>query len=162
MSSQPAPSVATTPAGAAADAVPAQGQAQSPAPVAPVHLDTQAAESAAATLAQRPSAPPGTAAATKPALPTSSGSDRYPGSQPVTVDNANLPNIGIPVATEVYSTTDSVPTVVNYYKQRYPDGQVMEVNGQQVIAVDRPSGAKVIAVGTTGSETRIAIVRPAS
>ena len=91
-----------------------------------------------------------------------SGSDRYPGSQPVNVDDANLPDIGIPVAREVYSTTDSVATVIRYYKQRYPDAQLMEINGQQVLTVDRPGAPKVIAIGTNGQETRIAIVQPGS
>ena len=89
-----------------------------------------------------------------------SGTDRYPGSQPVEVKDANLPDIGIPVAGEVYSTSDSVPTVVSYYTQRYPDAQVMDISGQKVIAVSRPGVTKVIAVGTTGQETRIAIVQP--
>lgn len=89
-----------------------------------------------------------------------SGTDRYPGSQPVEVKNADLPDIGIPVAGEVYSTSDSVSTVVSYYTQRYPDAQVMDISGQKVIAVSRPGVTKVIAVGTTGQETRIAIVQP--
>jgi hypothetical protein len=89
-----------------------------------------------------------------------SGTDRYPGSQPVEVKDANLPDIGIPVAGEVYSTSDSVPTVVSYYTQRYPDAQVMEISGQKIIAVSRPGVTKVVAVGTTGQETRIAIVQP--
>jgi len=89
-----------------------------------------------------------------------SGSDHYPGSQPVNVENANLPDIGIPVAREVYTTKDTIPTVVSYYKQRYPDAQITEIDGQQIIAVDRPSATKVIAIGSTGSETRIAIVWP--
>lgn len=93
---------------------------------------------------------------------TPSGSDRYPGSQPVKLDDANLPDIGIPVAREVYSTTDSVATVIRYYKERYPDAQLMEINGQQVLAVDRPGAPKVIAIGTNGQETRIAIVQPGS
>jgi hypothetical protein len=95
-----------------------------------------------------------------PAPPVaSSGSDRYPGSQPVEVKNADLPDIGIPVAGEVYTTSDSLATVISYYTERYPDAQVMEISGQKVIAVDRPGGAKVIAIGTTGKETRIAIVQ---
>jgi hypothetical protein len=91
-----------------------------------------------------------------------SGSDRYPGSQAVSVDDAKLPDIGIPVSHEVYSTTDSVATVIRYYQQRYPDAQLMEINGQQVLAVDRPGLTKVIAIGTNGQETRIAIVQPGS
>jgi hypothetical protein len=90
----------------------------------------------------------------------SSDSDRYPGSVPIQVDNANLPDIGVPVATEVYTTSDSVSAVVGYYQQRYPGVAVTEVNGQKVIAIDRPGMTKVIAVGTTGSETRIAMVQP--
>jgi hypothetical protein len=89
----------------------------------------------------------------------SSGSDRYPGSEPIKVD-VSLPNIGIPVATEVYSTSDSVSAVISYYKQRYPDATVTDVEGQRIIAVSGPAGTKAIAVGTTGSETRIAIVQP--
>jgi hypothetical protein len=77
----------------------------------------------------------------------------------VEVKNADLPDIGIPVAGEVYTTSDSLSTVISYYTQLYPDAQVMEISGQKVIAVDRPGGAKVIAIGTTGKETRIAIVQ---
>ncbi len=95
-----------------------------------------------------------------PAPPVaSSGSDRYPGSQPVEVKNADLPDIGIPVAGEVYTTSDSIATVISYYTERYPDAQMMEISGQKVIAVDRPGATKVIAIGTTGKETRIAIVQ---
>jgi len=89
-----------------------------------------------------------------------SGADRYPGSQPVEVKDANLPDIGIPVAGEVYSTSDSVSTVVSYYTQRYPDAQVMDISGQKIVAVSRPGVTKVIAVGTSGSDTRIVIVQP--
>jgi hypothetical protein len=78
----------------------------------------------------------------------------------VEVKDANLPDIGIPVAGEVYSTSDSVPTVVSYYTQRYPDAQVMDISGQKVIAVNRPDVTKVIAVGTSGQDTRIAIIQP--
>lgn len=95
----------------------------------------------------------------QPAASAAPGSDRYPGSEPVNVDNANLPDIGVPVATEVYTTSDSVPTVISYYRQRYPDAALSEVNGQNVIAVDGPGETKVIAIGTNGSETRIAIVK---
>ena len=95
-----------------------------------------------------------------PAPPVaSSGSDRYPGSQPVEIKNADLPDIGIPVAGEVYTTSDSIATVMSYYTQRYPGAQMMEISGQKVIAVDRPGATKVIAIGTTGKETRIAIVQ---
>jgi hypothetical protein len=91
-------------------------------------------------------------------LPT--GSDRYPGSQPVNVDTSGIPDIGIPVSSEVYTTSDPVPTVVSYYRKRYPDARVTEINGQQIIAVDRPGAIKVIAIGSNGQETRIAIVQP--
>ena len=90
-----------------------------------------------------------------------SGSDRYPGSQPVEVKDASLPDIGVPVASEVYTTTDPVATVVEYYRQLYPDAETTEVNGQKIVAVNQPGAIKVIAVGTTGTETRIAIVQPA-
>jgi hypothetical protein len=90
----------------------------------------------------------------------SSGSDRYPGSEPLEV-NANLPDIGVPVTSEVYTTTDSLATVVAYYTERYSDAEVTEVNGQKIIAVDRTGASKVIAIGTTGEETRISIVKQA-
>jgi hypothetical protein len=89
----------------------------------------------------------------------STASDRYPGSQPIEVKDVNLPDIGVPVTSEVYSTTDSLSTVVAYYTQRYSDARVTEVNGQKIIAIDRPGAAKVIAIGTTGEETRIAILK---
>ena len=88
------------------------------------------------------------------------GSDRYPGSEPIKVENANLPDVGIPVATAVYTTSDSVSAVISYYTQRYPDAEVTEVNGQNIVAVNRPGATKVIAIGSSGSETRIAIVQP--
>ncbi len=91
----------------------------------------------------------------------STGSDRYPGSEPIEV-NANLPDIGVPVTSEVYTTTDSPSTVVAYYTQRYSDAEIMEVNGQKIIAVNRPGASKVIAIGTTGEETRISIVKQAN
>jgi hypothetical protein len=102
-----------------------------------------------------PSSPPPPVPADIP-----SGSDRYPGSEPIKVENVTLPEIGVPVTSDVYTTSDSLSAVVSYYKQRYPDAEVTEVNGQTVIAVTRPGAIKVIAVGTTGSDTRIAIVRP--
>jgi hypothetical protein len=89
-----------------------------------------------------------------------SGEDRYPGSQTVEVKDANLPNIGIPVASEVYTTSDSISTVIGYYRQRYPGAEISEVDGQKIVAVNQAGATKVIAVGTTGSETRIAIVKP--
>ncbi|HLH09685.1 MAG TPA: hypothetical protein VKW78_20770 [Terriglobales bacterium] len=93
-----------------------------------------------------------------PAAP--SASDRYPGSEPVDVKDAALPDIGIPVASQVYATSDSVSTVVDYYKQLYPDAQVMEMSGQNIIAVDRPGATKVIAIGKSETGTTIAIVQP--
>lgn len=88
----------------------------------------------------------------------SAGTDRYPGSQPIKVD-AELPDIGVPVDTAAYTTSDSLSEVLNYYRQRYPDAQMTEMNGQKVFAVDRPGRTEVIAVGTNGAETRIAIVQ---
>ena len=123
-------------------------------------IDPQAVENALTSLAprgkQRDPSPQSPAAS--PVV--SAESDRYPGSQPVEVKDANLPDIGIPVAGEVYSTTDSLATVIGYYTQRYPDAEVMEISGQKIIAVNRPGITKVIAIGTTGGETRIAIVQP--
>ena len=118
-------------------------------------IDPQAVQSALSTMAQSGKQQPPPAASV-----VSSDSDRYPGSQPVEVKDANLPDIGIPVASEVYTTSDSVSTVISYYRQRYPDAEVTEMNGQKIIAVSRPGATKVIAIGTTGSETRIAIVQP--
>lgn len=92
----------------------------------------------------------------------STGSDHYPGSQPFEVKDANLPDIGVPVTSEVYTTTDSLSTVLTYYTQRYPDAEVMEVSGQKIIAINRPGAIKVIAIGTTGEETRIAVLKPAN
>lgn len=86
-------------------------------------------------------------------------SDQYPGSQRLELKDVDLPNIGVPYSNEVYGTTDSVSTVVAYYSKRYPDAQIMDVNGQKVIASEHTGSAKVIAVGTTGSETRIAIIK---
>jgi len=74
--------------------------------------------------------------------------------------DAAIPDVGVPVSNQVYSTSDSLVTVMAYYKQLYPDAQVMEISGQNIIAVDRPGETKVIAIGTSGSETRIAIVQP--
>jgi hypothetical protein len=91
---------------------------------------------------------------------TRSAADRYPGSQPLDMKDAAIPDVGIPVSNQVYSTSDSLATVMAYYKQLYPDAQVMEISGQNIIAVDRPGETKVIAIGTSGSETRIAIVQP--
>jgi hypothetical protein len=93
---------------------------------------------------------------------SSAGSDRYPGSQPLEVKDVNLPDIGVPVTSELYTTADPLATVLAYYTQRYPDAEVMEVNGQKIIAVNRPGATKVIALGSTGQETRIAILQPAN
>ena len=123
--------------------------------LSPGSIDPQAVQSALSTMAQSGKQQPPPAASV-----VSSDSDRYPGSQPVEVKDANLPDIGIPVASEVYTTSDSVSTVISYYRQRYPDAEVTEMNGQKIIAVSRPGATKVIAIGTTGSETRIAIVQP--
>lgn len=90
------------------------------------------------------------------------GADRYPGSQPIEVKDVDLPDIGVPVTSEVYTSTDSLSTVVAYYTQRYPDAEVLETNGQKIIAVNRPGATKVIAIGTTGEETRIAILKQAN
>ena len=143
--SQPPPSSASTPS------------ANSPAIHPATHsIDSQEVQRALNTLAQR--ADHGEA---QPAVPASvSGSDRYPGSQPVEVKDVSVPDIGVPVASAVYTTTDSAATVVDYYRQRYPEAEVTEVNGQKIVAVNQPGAIKVIAVGTTGSETRIAIVQP--
>jgi hypothetical protein len=125
-------------------------------------IDPQAVQSALSTLVQQgKQRDPSLQQLPAPAV-ASSDSDRYPGSQPVEVKDANLPDIGIPVASEVYTTSDSVATVMSYYKRRYPDAEVTEINGQTIIAVDRPGATKVFAIGTTGSETRIAIVQPAN
>ena len=123
-------------------------------------IDPQAVENALTTLAPRGKQrdPSPQQQATLSVAPP--GADRYPGSQPVELKNADLPDIGIPVAGEVYSTTDSIATVISYYTQRYPDAEVMEISGQKIIAVNRPGMTKVIAIGTTGTETRIAIVQP--
>ena len=154
----PAPPVVTPPSEpAAAAAIPAPSSPPSPAPAASAShansgpkgsVDVGAVQSAVVQMGHAP----------RPAAPA--GSDRYPGSQPVNVDNANLPDIGIAVAKQVYTTTDSVERVVSYYQQRYPQAALTEVSGQKVLAIEDASGAKVIAIGTTGQETRIAIVQP--
>ena len=124
-------------------------------------IDPQAVQSASTTLQHSKQRDPSLQQLPAPSV-VSSDSDRYPGSQPVEVKDANLPDIGIPVASEVYTTSDSLSTVISYYRQRYPDAEVTEMNGQEIIAVSRPGTTKVIAIGTTGSETRIAIVQPAN
>ena len=126
-------------------------------------IDPEAVQRALAQLTQAQRSAQGNPPAQQlpaPSVPT--GSDRYPGSQQVNVDTASIPDIGVPVSSEVYTTSDSVPTVVSYYRQRYPDARVTEINGQQIIAVDRPGAVKVIAIGSNGQETRIAIVQPSS
>ncbi len=153
--SAPAPAVAAP----AATQPQASPQAGTPPPQASITqaapgIDLQAVQNAVAKMAPKEGA-----SSQQAALPVPAGSDRYPGSQPMKVDAA-LPDIGIPVSQEVYSTTDSVDKVIAWYKQRYPDAMVTEVNGQKVVAVDRPGLTKVIAVGTSGSETRIAVVQP--
>jgi cytoskeletal protein RodZ len=118
-------------------------------------IDLETVQKALAQLTQH-----GGAGNTPAPPPARSGSDRYPGSQPVNVADANIPDIGIPVTREVYSTTDPVSAVIRYYRQRYPDATLTEINGQQILAVDRAGASKVIAIGSTGQETRIAIVQP--
>jgi len=122
-------------------------------------IDPQEVQRAVDTLAERSQR--GDLPTKSPAASSSSGSDRYPGSQPVEVKDASLPDIGIPVASEVYTTTDPVATVVDYYRQRYPEAQFTEVEGQKIVAVNQPGATKVIAIGSSGTETRIAIVQPA-
>jgi hypothetical protein len=125
-------------------------------------IDPQAVQSALSTLVEHgKQRDPSLQQLPAPSV-VASDSDRYPGSQPVEVKDANLPDIGIPVASEVYTTPDSVATVISYYRRRYPDAEVTEINGQKIIAVSRPGATKVFAIGTTGSETRIAIVQPAN
>jgi hypothetical protein len=51
--------------------------------------------------------------------------------------------------------------VVDYYRQRYPEAEVTEVNGQKIVAVNLTGAVKVIAVGSAGPETRIAIFQTA-
>jgi len=122
-------------------------------------IDPKAVQNALTTLAQDRHLSP-------QKLPASSAvsaeSDRYPGSQPIEVKDVNLPDIGVPVSSEVYTTSDSLSTVVVYYTQRYPDAEVVEVNGQKVIAIERPGATRVIAIGSSGEETRIAIVKQAN
>jgi cytoskeletal protein RodZ len=123
-------------------------------------IDVQAIQNSVSGMAQRggqKSSPPQQAVTGSTAR---SAADHYPGSQPVDMKDAAIPDVGIPVSNQVYSTSDSLATVMAYYKQLYPDAQVMEVSGQNIIAVDRPGETKVIAIGTSGSETRIAIVQP--
>ncbi len=97
---------------------------------------------------------------TRPPIDTPTGSDEYPGAQAIDVDKSKMPDVGFPVATEAYTTSDSVETVIEYYKRRYPGAQVSQMQGQNIIAIERNGSAKVIAIGSNGSETRIAIVKP--
>ena len=156
---QPLPSQSTTaqtPPGQdnTPDTSTSQPQQQPPQVIVPSRpstgsIDPKAVQNALTTLA--PQGKQKDPSPQQPPAPTvvATDSDRYPGSQPVEVKNADLPDIGIPVAGEVYTTADSLSTVINYYTQRYPDAEVLEISGQ-----------KVIAIGTTGEETRIAIVQP--
>jgi predicted nucleic acid-binding Zn ribbon protein len=175
---QPAPTQPTTtqtPPGQAVTPGPFTSQPQQPVPevIAPGKsnpasrpptggIDPQAVQNALTTLVEH-GKPRDPSLQQRPALSVNPiGSDRYPGSQPVEVKDADLPDIGIPVASQVYTTSDSSSTVISYYRQRYPNAEVTEISGQKVIAVTDPGATKVIAVGTTGSETRIAIVQPAN
>lgn len=146
--SQPPPSQAAVPSANNAAAHPATSS-----------INPQEVQRALNTMVQR--SEQGELATRQPASVNASGSDRYPGSQPVEVKDVSLPDIGVPIASEVYSTSDSVAAVVDYYRQRYPEAEVTEVNGQKIVAVNQKGATKVIAIGTTGSETRIAIVQPA-
>ena len=123
-------------------------------------IDVQAIQNAVSGMAQRGGQKGSSSQQAVAGSAGRSASDRYPGSQPVDMKDAAIPDVGIPVSNQVYSTSDSLTTVMAYYKQLYPDAQVMEISGQNIIAVDRPGETKVIAIGTSGSETRIAIVQP--
>ena len=122
-------------------------------------IDPQSVEDALHSMMQRRgskgNAPQSSAASNAPVA-----ADRYPGSEAVDMKDTSLPDIGIPVGNQVYTTSDSLSTVMAYYQRLYPDAQVMEISGQNIIAVDKPGMTKVIAIATTGSETRIAIVQP--
>jgi len=85
--------------------------------------------------------------------------DHYPNAQAINLDDVAIPNIGIPVAREGYTTTDPLNTVVDYYRRLYPNATVTDQQGQKVIAVDNGSDSRVITIGNNGSETRIVIVR---
>jgi cytoskeletal protein RodZ len=123
-------------------------------------IDVQAIQNAVSGMAQRGGQKGSSSQQTVTGSAARAASDRYPGSQPVDMKDAAIPDVGIPVSNQVYSTSDSLVTVMAYYKGLYPDAQVMEISGQNIIAVDRPGETKVIAIGTSGSETRIAIVQP--
>lgn len=145
---QPPPSPASVPSASNAAVHPSTGS-----------INPQEVQHALNTLVQR--GEQGELSTRQPVPASVSGSDRYPGSQPVEVKDVSLPDIGVPIASEVYSTSDSVSTVVDYYRRRYPEAEVTEVNGQKIVAVNQTGATKVIAIGSTGSETRIAIVQPA-
>src|SRR5579872_4562155 len=53
-----------------------------------------------------------TGADSKPAEPTKpsppASSDRYPNSQPISVDDVAIPNVGLPISRQAYTTLDSV------------------------------------------------------
>jgi hypothetical protein len=123
-------------------------------------IDVQAIQNAVSGMAQRGGQKGSSSQQSVTGSAARSASDRYPGSQPVDIKDAAIPDVGMPVSNQVYSTSDSLATVMAYYKQLYPDAQVMEISGQNIIAVDRPGETKVIAIGTSGSDTRIAIVQP--
>jgi hypothetical protein len=148
--SQPQPSQAAVPNGNNSAVRPPTGS-----------IDAQEVQRALNTMVQHADRGDSSPSAASTASSASSGSDRYPNSQPVEVKDVSIPDIGVPVASEVYTTTDSVATVVDYYRQRYPEAEMTEVNGQKIVAVNQPGATKVIAIGSTGSETRIAIVQPA-
>jgi hypothetical protein len=124
------------------------------------NIDVQAIQNAVRGMAQRGGQKGSASQQAVTGSGVRSAADRYPGSQPVDMKDAAIPDVGIPVSNQVYSTSDSLTTVMAYYKQLYPDAQVMEISGQNIIAVDRSGETKVIAIGTSGSETRIAIVQP--
>jgi ribosomal protein L32 len=164
---QTSPGQAIVPYTSTAQPQPPAPQAAAPSGNAPaVHpsggsIDPQEVQRALSTLVQRSERRDSSPSSSSAESSASSGSDRYPNSQPVEVKDVSLPDIGVPVASEVYTTTDSISTVVEYYRQRYPEAEVTEVNGQKIVAVNQTGATKVIAIGTAGTETRIAIVRPA-
>lgn len=123
-------------------------------------IDVQAIQNAVSGMSQRGGQKSASSQQEGAGSTARSAGDRYPGSQPVDMKDAAIPDVGIPVSNQVYSTSDSLATVMAYYKHLYPDAQIMEISGQNIIAVDRPGETKVIAIGTSGSETRIAIVQP--
>jgi hypothetical protein len=137
-------------------------QALPASPVSTRGIDPNEVENALTMLAQKSRQSTPSPQNPAPSAASDTGSDRYPGSQPLEVKDVELPDIGVPITSQVYTTSDSLSTVIAYYTGRYPDAEVMEVNGQKVIAVNRPGATKVIALGSTGQETRIAILQPAN